>query len=51
MVATCVGLTVATLGGEAYETVVPVWLGTVTVVLPGLAGITAVVAAWRGGRD
>ena len=51
MVATCVGLTVATLGGEPYETIVPVWLGTVTVVLPGFAGITAVVAAWRGGRD
>ncbi|MGH1564676.1 hypothetical protein [Mumia sp. DW29H23] len=51
VVGTVVNLTVAGLGGEAYDTIVPLWLGVTTLVLPGLAGIAALVAAWWGGRE
>ncbi|WP_370614371.1 hypothetical protein [Mumia sp. Pv 4-285] len=40
-------LSLATLGGEAYDTIVPLWLGMTSLVLTGLAGLTTTVAAWR----
>ncbi|WP_262852860.1 hypothetical protein [Mumia quercus] len=43
---TCVTLYAATLSGDAYDLVVPLWLGIPTVALPLLAGVTATLAAW-----
>lgn len=36
----------ATLGGEHYDRIVPLWLGLTLLILPALPGVTALVAAW-----
>ena len=41
-------LTNATLGGEAYDRIVPLWLGLTLLAVPALPGLTALLAAWRG---
>ncbi|MFD1717303.1 hypothetical protein [Georgenia deserti] len=41
-------LTVAGMGGGAYDQIVPLWLGLTSLVLPVLPGLAAVVAAWSG---
>jgi hypothetical protein len=38
----------AGLGGEAYDQIVPLWLGLTLLVIPALPGVTALVAAWSG---
>ncbi|HEY8474255.1 MAG TPA: hypothetical protein VIL37_16685 [Natronosporangium sp.] len=38
----------AGLGGDAYDQIVPPWLGLTLLVIPALPGVTALVAAWAG---
>lgn len=36
----------ASMGGENYDQIVPLWLGLTLLILPALPGVTALVAAW-----
>lgn len=50
-VGTGIALIDASVGGEAYDQIVPLWLGTTHLVLPLLPGIAALLAVWSPRRE
>jgi len=47
VVGTVFGITNAGLGGDAYPTIVPLWLGITLLCIPLLPGLTALLSVWR----